>query len=101
MEEKMNPFEVIEEWLEENCLSEYFIIWANECPINYNNYKNAAIRITELMQNFAEGNTVPECKSTIGLFNYCIKNNSFGDICTVYCYDEFDDSFYNIFPKEI
>ena len=96
----MNPVKVIENWLKENCQSEHFIIWADECPINYSSYKVAAIRIANLVRVFAEGNTDPEYNSTVGLFNYCIKDNSFGDICTVYCYDEFDDCFYNIFPKE-
>ena len=100
-EENLKPEKIIEHWLRENSQNNYFIIWANECPINYNNYKNAAIRIAELVRDFAEGNTDSECESTIGLFNYCIEDNSFGDICTVYCYDEIDDCFYNIFSGEI
>ena len=96
-EQKANPVRLIESWLTERTKDNPIVIQDDDFGWHaFNSGIDAAPFLLKCINKFCcPGNYN---NNPIGLFDYCIKYGSFGDICTVYYYDEKSDSFVNLMP---
>lgn len=100
-DEMVNPILVIENWLKNTFQYDGDFLVVSGLTNVCDNYHDTATEIYRCLQSFcAPGNSIPECRTPMGLFNYSIKHRTFGDICNVYAYDMYSDSYVNIFPAD-
>ena len=94
-----NPGKIIESWLIEKVKDNPIVIQDND--FNWHIFPDA-IDATPFLLKCIKDFCCPGNygDNPIGLFNYCISDNSFGDICKVYVYDEDRDGFINIMSED-
>lgn len=97
-EKKTNPGALIESWLAEKTKGNPIIIQDDD--FNWHAF-NDAIDAAPFLLKCIKGYCCPGNfnNNPIGLFNYCVYDGTFGDICTIYCYNEDTDSFINVMLK--
>lgn len=100
-DEMFNPILVIENWIKDTFQYDGDFLVVSGFTKACENYHDTATEIYRCLQSFCTpDNAVPECRTPMGLFNYSIKHRTFGDVCTVYAYDVYSDSYVNIFPAD-
>jgi len=96
-ERGLRPENIIESWLTERTKFNPIIIQDDDFEWHaFSEPDDAAPFLLKYINKFCCPGNFED--NPIGLFNYCIKDGSFGDICTVYYYDEKTDSFVNLMP---
>lgn len=104
-EKKMSPdltIRLIEKWLIEEFQYNTFIVWADVNKIvACQNALDTATEIYKALVDFTKAeNDAEDCSYPAGLFDYCIKENSFGDVCDVYGYDMYSNTFVPLLSYE-
>lgn len=100
-DEMFNPILVIEDWLKNTFQYDGDFLVVSDHTKVCNNYHDTATEIYNCIKKFYNtftGN--PKCRTPFWLFYYSIEHKTFGDICDVYAYDMYSDSYVNIFPVD-
>ena len=58
---------------------------------HYDNNEEILPKLVELFEKWARENEDEKCKDPVYLFDYCIEQGSYGDICSLYYENSFDD----------
>ena len=97
-ETSLRPEKIIESWLIEKTNFNPVIIQDDDFDYHtFSDPVDAAPFLLKCIKKFCCPGNFED--NPIELFDYCIKDGSFGDICTVYYYDGKSDSFINLMPK--
>lgn len=65
---------------------------------HYANNEELLPWLVELFEKWARENEDENCNDPIYLFDYCLENNNFGDICTLY-YEDYNGDFIKEIPE--